>query len=84
MPRSAFRVVGAVEEVERRGLHALPAGTPAGVGERGGVGAGDVGDAVARDEADQRFGVGRAPALDRDDALARDQVWYWATARGAW
>ena len=70
MPAQRVRVGGAVEEVEGRRLHALPAALAARVGQRGGVGAGDVGDLVARHEAHQRLGVGGAPALDGDHAVA--------------
>ena len=62
------RIARAVEEIVRRGL-GLAAGAFR-IGQRRGVGAGDVRDLVLREEAGQRLGIGGAPAHDRRDLVA--------------
>ena len=71
-----------VEEIVRRGLR-LVAGAGR-IGQRRGIGAGDVRDLVLRDEAGQRLGIGGAPAHDRRDLVADHHFLYCATARGTW
>ena len=61
-------IARAIEEIVRRGL-GLAAGAFR-IGERGGIGAGDVGNLVLCEEACQRLGIGRTPAHDRRDFVA--------------
>ena len=62
------RIARAVEEIVRRGL-GLAAGAFR-IGQRRGIGAGDIRDLVLRQEAGQRLGIRGAPAHDRRDLVA--------------